>query len=190
MKLFIATGNKTKMEEAKAILGKYGIGVEGVAVDVDEDAYSTLEETALAKALAGVKKTGKPTIGDDGGFFMDATPGFPGVQSKRNFQKHGHEGLLRMIEGKSRSACFRIAIGLALPSGETHLFTGECRGRVPEKLPDKWNPEFPFERMFVPDGFSETFSEMTREQKHEISHRGEELRKLVEWLSQKERQDA
>lgn len=176
--------NKTKLSEARAILGKYGIEVEPVNVEVDESAYSTLEETAKAKALAGMHITGKPTIGDDGGFFMDATPNFPGVQAKRNFQKHGHAGLLKMIEGKTRGAAFRIAIALALPNGQTQIFTGECRGRVPEKLPENWNKEFPFERMFVPEGKKQTFSEMTREEKHSMSHRGEALRKLAAWLSQ------
>lgn len=184
MKLFLASMNKTKLSEARAILGKYGIEVEPAHVEIDENAYSTLEETAIAKAVAGMKLTGKPCIGDDGGFFMDATPGFPGVQAKRNFQKHGHDGLLKMIEGKTRTARFRIAIALALPNGQTQVFLGECLGRVPEKLPEEWNPEFPFERMFVPEGRDRTFSEMPREEKHSMSHRGEALRKLAEWLSQ------
>lgn len=91
------------------------------------------------------------------------------------------ELLLRNMEGiTDRRARFRTVISLIL-DGEEHLFEGIVGG-VLLTVPRGTNG-FGYDPIFVPDGYAETFAEMSDEAKNAISHRGRAVVKLAAFLN-------
>lgn len=88
MKIFLATGNKHKIDEIKAIFSnvedveilsiKDGIEIPEVIEDGE-----TFEENSAKKAVEIAKYTGMITIADDSGLCVEALNGAPGVYSAR-----------------------------------------------------------------------------------------------------------
>jgi XTP/dITP diphosphohydrolase len=114
-----------------------------------------------------------------------ALNGEPGVYSARyagedcSFRDNMNKVLLN-LEGKNdRNARFRTAICLSL-NGEQHLFEGMVDGVILTK--ECGGKGFGYDPIFKPDGFDESFAEMTMGQKNRISHRGKAVQKLVDFL--------
>ena len=93
MKAVLASHNKKKMAEMRAILSELGVEIlsqADVGVDIEpEETGTTFEENARIKAEAIMQATGLPAIADDSGLVVDALNGEPGVYSAR----YGGEGL-------------------------------------------------------------------------------------------------
>lgn len=84
------------------------------------------------------------------------------------------------MQGKTnRRACFKTVVAIIL-DGEAHFFEGRVDGTIIES--PRGGEGFGYDPVFVPDGFSETFAEMSAEQKNKISHRGRAMAKLIEFL--------
>ena len=91
------------------------------------------------------------------------------------------ELLQRNMEGiTDRRARFLTVISLIL-DGEEHLFEG-IGGGVLLTVPRGTNG-FGYDPIFVPDGYAETFAEMSDEAKNAISHRGRAVAKLAAFLN-------
>ena len=130
--------------------------------------------------------TGADCFADDTGLEVEALGGEPGVRSAR-YAGPGHDSernmelLLRNMEGiTDRRARFRTVISLIL-DGEEHLFEGIVGG-VLLTVPRGTNG-FGYDPIFVPDGYAETFAEMSDEAKNAISHRGRAVAKLAAFLN-------
>ena len=142
MKAVLASHNKKKMAEMRAILSELGVEIlsqADVGVDIEpEETGTTFEENARIKAEAIMQATGLPAIADDSGLVVDALNGEPGVYSAR----YGGEGLddtgrwqllLKNMEGKENRACrFVSVICCAFPDGSQLMTRGECHGVVAE----------------------------------------------------------
>jgi XTP/dITP diphosphohydrolase len=157
--------------------------------DVVED-RDTFEGNATKKAIEVAACTGKPALSDDSGLEVDALGGAPGVYSARyapdaesGNDPRNYEKLLRDLagvpEGK-RSARFVCCIALAFPGGEAKTFFGNAEGIINHS--PKGQEGFGYDPVFVPEGFSRTFAEMTPLEKDGLSHRGKALEKLAEFL--------
>jgi XTP/dITP diphosphohydrolase len=154
---------------------------------VPEDG-DTLEANALAKARAGCRATGRPTLADDSGLFVDALGGAPGVHSARYAGPAGDPvancaKLLQALSGvppEERGATFRSVIALVLPDGPEHLFRGACPGRI--ATAPRGEGGFGYDPLFEVAETGATFAEMTGEQKHGFSHRGRALAALRGFL--------
>lgn len=156
----------------------------GITEDIPED-QPTLEGNALQKARYLWERTGCDCFADDTGLEVRALGGAPGVHSAR-YATDGHDFeanvrlLHKNLEGVADcSARFRTVIALII-NDEEHLFEGEVSGRIVEV--GAGDGGFGYDPVFVPDGYDQTFSQMSAELKNSISHRGRAVQKLAEFL--------
>lgn len=190
MEIIFATGNRHKLEEAQQILGdKYTLKTPadfGITEDIPETA-DTIEGNALQKVQYIWDKVHMPCFADDTGLFVDALDGAPGVRSARyaGEDKKAEDNvkkLLQEMEGRSdRSARFRCIVALMM-DGQPKLFEGKVEGVI--TTAPSGNGGFGYDPVFAPEkyGRERTFSELTAQEKNEISHRGEAMRLLAEYL--------
>ena len=183
------TNNKHKLKEVQAVLGDgYRLVTPselGITEEIPED-RPTIEGNASQKSHYLYERTGADCFADDTGLEVEALGGEPGVRSAR-YAGPGHDSernmelLLRNMEGiTDRRARFRTVISLIL-DGEEHLFEGIVGG-VLLTVPRGTNG-FGYDPIFVPDGYAETFAEMSDEAKNAISHRGRAVAKLAAFLN-------
>lgn len=188
MKIIFATNNKHKLEEVQQLLpSSFEITTPrdcGITEDIPETA-DTLEGNALQKARYLFERTGLNCFADDTGLEVEALDGAPGVRSAR-YATDGHDSdanntlLLKNLEGKeSRKAQFRTAVALIL-DGKEYLFEGVVKGEIATS--HSGHEGFGYDPLFMPEGESRTFAEMTMDEKGAISHRGRAVRSLVEFL--------
>ena len=190
MKLVFASNNAHKLLEVKAKLpANFEIlSLKEVLGDVDiiEDG-ATLEENAAIKARYVFEETGLNCFADDTGLEITALNGEPGVYSARyagencSFDDNMNMVLRNLENANDRSAKFRTVICLIIYGVET-LFAGEVEGVMTQSKRGK--DGFGYDPIFLPNGFSESFAEMSLNQKNQISHRGLAVEKLVNRLSQ------
>ncbi len=193
MDIIIATHNKNKVLEMEKALssiinGKVMTAEEAGFFDDVEENGSTFEENALIKARS-VKADGCISIADDSGLCCNALNGAPGIYSARyagepTDNAKNNEKLLKELEKYSdRSAYFVCAIACVMPDGTEFTVRGEANGVIIDEL--KGNGGFGYDPLFFVPELNKTFAELTREEKHEISHRGNALRLLKEELSKR-----
>ena len=191
MKIVFATNNAHKLREVQQTVGDkfeiVSLRECGVVEDIPEN-EPTLEGNALAKARYIYSRTGLSCFADDTGLEVDALGGEPGVRSAR-YATDGHDDeankrlLLERMDGKeNRGAQFRTAMALIL-DGEEYLFEGVVRGEILTQ--ECGDGGFGYDPLFAPEGRSESFAEMSAEEKNAISHRGRAVRKLAEFLNNK-----
>jgi XTP/dITP diphosphohydrolase len=183
MEVYLATGNPHKVEEIHAILKPFGIIVKK-AVDCHkiEPKDWPIEKVATENAKRLADASGKPTLVDDSGCFFTAYKNFPGALSQWSFSNLGYKGLLKVLEGENRNAMFRCAAAVCFPGKEPQVFFGEMKGRILETPVDAPTTQFPYERIFVIDGFDKAVCHVTREEKNACSHRGTAFRELGSYL--------
>ncbi|MCF0206607.1 MAG: non-canonical purine NTP diphosphatase [Bacteroidales bacterium] len=191
MKLVLASNNKHKLEEMRAILGG---NVEVVSLadinchDEIPEEQDTIEGNALQKARYIHDKFGVDCFADDTGLEVDCLNGEPGVYSARyagenvTFSDNINKLLANMKGQTNRNAKFRTAIALIL-GGSEYIFEGEVKGRIIEEY--RGSNGFGYDPVFMPDGYGETFAELSAEIKNNISHRGNAAKKLAEFLKGK-----
>ena len=193
MKAVLASHNKKKMAEMRAILGELGVEVlsqSDVGVDMEpEETGTTFEENSRIKAVAIMEATGLPAIADDSGLVVEALDGAPGVYSAR----YGGEGLddtgrwqllLKNMEGKENRACkFVSVICCAFPDGTELMARGEVHGVVAQG--PKGEGGFGYDPVFWLPERNKSMAELTAEEKNQISHRGNALRVFKKELEKK-----
>lgn len=190
MKICFATHNENKLREINEILSDYdivGLHEIGCTEEIPETG-STLSENSKIKADFVTSNYGISCFADDTGLEVEALNGDPGVYSARYA---GNERdnlaninlLLKNLEPYSnKSARFRTVITLNL-EGKTHQFEGIVNGKIISDL--KGVQGFGYDPIFIPEGYDQTFAEMSSEDKNAISHRGRAVAKLVEFLENK-----
>lgn len=188
MRVLVATRNKHKLDEMRAILCVSGITlvgadeVAGLPSDVVEDA-ETFEGNALKKARLLCAASGMWTLADDSGLEVDALGGAPGVHSARYAGEScdtaaNNATLLQALHGvTNRTARFRCALALAAPDGRTWCVEGRCEGHIAHDA--SGGAGFGYDPLFVPDGHTQTFAELPALEKNRISHRGAALAAAV-----------
>lgn len=191
MQLVIATKNKGKKREIEALLSTLPVEIFALTdfpeiPDVVEDA-DTLEGNAAKKALASLAHFEMPALADDTGLEVDALNGRPGVYSARYAGEDGNAVANRALLCKelkdtvNRTARFRTVMAYA-DGEQVHYFEGVCEGRILDH--EVGTGGFGYDPLFVPDGYEQTFAEMTPELKNSISHRGKALQRFVAFLAQ------
>ncbi len=193
MKLVFATNNQHKLSEVRQILGSkfevVGLADIGCHEDIPETA-DTLEGNAFQKARYVKEHYGLDCFADDTGLEVDALGGAPGIYSARYAECFGtgetHDSeanmnlLLKNLDKKTeRSARFRTAIAL-IYKGQEYLFEGICPGNILRER--HGNEGFGYDPIFQPEGFTQSFAEMSAEEKNAISHRGRATQKLAHFL--------
>ena len=189
--IVFASHNEGKIREIKKLLAPYGIKVKS-ALDMNlpdvEETGETFEENSLLKSRTIAKLVNMPCLADDSGLCVDALNGAPGVYSaryapNRDFDK-GMEKLLAEMEkspNKSRNAHFSCVISLAWPDGQYKVFAGQVDGKI--AFHKMGVGGFGYDPLFVPEGFTSSFAQMSQEEKNKISHRGRAVEKLKDFLN-------
>jgi len=188
MKIVFATNNINKIREVQALLPDAIkiITLESIGCfeDIPETA-DTIEGNAIQKANYITEKYGYDCFADDTGLEVEVLNNEPGVYSARyaGEQKSDVDNmnlLLKNLQNQSnRNAQFKTVIALNL-KGKQHLFTGIVEGKITlEKI---GNQGFGYDPIFQPNGFSETFAQLSIAQKGEISHRGKATQTLIAFV--------
>jgi XTP/dITP diphosphohydrolase len=178
-RLVIATHNPGKLREMRELLAPYG--VEAVSAgelrlpEPDETGHMFAENAAI-KAHAAAKAANLPALADDSGVCVHALDGAPGLFSAnwagpgKNFAP-AMARVERELERRGatdRRAHFVSALVLAWPDGHDELFEGRVHGGI--VWPPRGTAGFGYDPIFLPDGESRTFGEMTSDEKHGFGH--------------------
>ncbi len=189
MKLIFATNNANKVKEIKALVGERFdiLSLKEInCLDDLPETQDTLEGNAMQKARYVADKFNVNCFADDTGLEVDALDGAPGVYSARYagedcIAENNMNKLLSEMDGvENRKANFRTCIALII-DGQEHIFDGEVQGKITQHKSGEEG--FGYDPIFQPEGYEQTFSEMTLEAKNKISHRGRAVRKLAEYLN-------
>lgn len=189
MKLVFASHNKHKAAEiAKALPAGFQLLTlddVGFFSEIEETGIS-LEENALIKAKTVFNVTGKPCFADDTGLEVEALDGAPGVYSARfagekaTYKDNCDLLLQRLQDNPERKAAFRTVFCLIEADGAERFFQGRVDGTITTEFFGENG--FGYDPIFKPDEATETFAQMSLEQKNKISHRGRALAKLLDYI--------
>ena len=193
--MIAASRNPKKIREMEAITKSFGLTIisrddAGLPTTEIEEDGKTFEENSYKKAYEIMKMSGLPTIADDSGLEVDWLDGAPGVYSARFAgeacdDKANNRKLLELLKNvpkEKRTARFVSVITLIFPDGRTWVARGETEGLLLDE--ERGQGGFGYDPLFVPLGKELTYSELSAEEKNQISHRGKALQKLKELLHQ------
>jgi XTP/dITP diphosphohydrolase len=191
--LLIATGNAGKLRELRTLLRDLPLELLSLTdfpnIRSVEETGSTFAGNASLKASGYARQARVLTLADDSGLVVDALGGRPGVHSARYLRPDATYperivSLLAELAGvadRHRTARFICAMRLASSDGEIVFATEKnCEGFIASA--PRGGQGFGYDPVFVPDGFDETFAELSAEVKNRISHRGLALAAVREFL--------
>lgn len=189
MRIVFATQNENKLKEVQQMMPEgielISLGTLGHEEELQETA-DTLEGNARQKALFVFDKYQIPCFADDTGLEIEALNGAPGVYSARyaSEEKSAEANMAKVLSElrgvSNRKAQFRTSICFVL-EGVEYYFNGIVKGAISTQKQGEQG--FGYDPIFIPEGESLSFAQMTSEQKNEMSHRGRAIRALTEWLS-------
>jgi XTP/dITP diphosphohydrolase len=171
-----ATHNKGKLAEIRDLVGMHGIEVlsaGALGLPEPEETGDTFVANALIKARAAAEHSGQVALADDSGICVVDLDGAPGIYSARWVGKsYDFAPAMGRIERELRErgvakpwrAYFVSALALAWPDGFVETFEGRVDGEL--TFPPRGAAGFGYDPIFIPDGFTKTFGEMTSEEKH------------------------
>jgi len=183
-RIVIATHNPGKLSEMRDLLAPYGIetvSAGDLGLPEPEETGASFRDNARIKAMSATAASGLPAFADDSGLAVDALEGAPGIHSARwagpdkNFRRAMERiDLLLREPGATmpdqRRAHFVSALCIAWPDGHLEEFEAKVEGTLVS--PPRGDQGFGYDPMFLPDGFTQTFGEMTSEQKHGLPPHG------------------
>ena len=195
MELLLATRNPHKTREFAQLLGgnptvRDLTSTSGVPPIV-ESGVSFEENAALKAVTISTIFPDQIVIADDSGLEVKALGGAPGIFSARYAgdkasDRRNVEKLLRELQdARDRSARFNCVIALAKNGQLMTTVAGEIAGTITESA--RGENGFGYDPIFVPNGFSETFAELTWETKNKISHRAQAAAALVKYFQDQTR---
>lgn len=187
-KLVFASANANKVAEVSVKLGGIPLlGLKDISCDKDiPETASTLEGNAAMKARFVWENYGVNCFADDTGLEIEALGGEPGVISARYAGEERNEALNRalvlekMKNELNRKARFRTVICLIL-EGKEYYFEGVVEGKI-ERM-EKGTGGFGYDAIFTPSTNSRTFAQMSLVEKGILSHRGQAIEQLGEFLN-------
>ena len=198
-RLVIATHNPGKLAEMRELLAVYGvdaISAGELGLLEPEETGASFRANARIKAEAAAKASNLPAFADDSGLTVDALDGQPGIHSARwagpdkdfRFAMNKIQSLLMERGAKAaerRRGHFVSALCVAWPDGHVEEFEATVDGTV--VWPPRGTLGFGYDPLFLPDGQTQTFGEMSAEEKHGLpphgrglSHRARAFLKLAE----------
>lgn len=176
--LVLATHNDGKLREMDDLLAPFGIttlSAKVLGLPEPEETGLTFGDNARLKANRAAKAANMPALADDSGLCVAALDGAPGIYSARwaGLEKNFAAAMEKIEEAlqakcafapSDRRAWFVCALALAWPDGEEATFEGRVDGTL--VWPPRGTLGFGYDPMFLPDGHSRTFGQMSAEEKH------------------------
>ncbi len=179
-RVWMATGNHHKYEEAREVLRELGVElehweVERVEIQADDPAK------IASYSLDQLEPEGRHVVVEDAGLFIKHYGGFPGPYSSYALGTIDLLGVLKLMEDvEDRTASFQSVVAYK-HSEEKRCFRGVVEGKIAYSI--RGTGGFGYDPIFIPDeGDGRTFGEMTEEEKNAFSHRARAFRKFGEWF--------
>lgn len=183
--LFI-TSNQRKVLEMNEILKDYGINlIQESVLDYIEDKDKDMKEVCESASRYLAKKLNQEVVVEDTGLYFEAYNNFPGPHPKFVFNSLGFEGIMKLLEGKSRKAYFKTAVAYCKPGEDPKIFEGIMHGTISEKVYSPEKEAMPYDHIFLPDGYDRVIIDMEIKEKNSFSQRGMATRALGEYLKNK-----
>lgn len=193
MEILIATGNAGKVREIEEMLGDLPIILRNLKdfenISEPEETGSSFAENAVLKANYYSLQTGLSALADDSGLEVEALGGAPGIFSARYAGLNASDAertqklLIELDKTKDQNRLARFVCVAALTDkkGETiQTATGICKGKI--AFAPRGSNGFGYDPIFIPEGFSKTFGEISNIEKQKISHRARALKKIIAFL--------
>ena len=186
--LIFATNNRNKVAEIQSLVGAnftiIPLKEAGIEIDIPEP-HDQLEANAHEKAVTIFNLTHQNCFSEDTGLEIVALNGAPGVKSARyagensNAQANIDLVLSKMADIENRTAQFRTVICL-IWENQTYYFEGVCKGQILSNM--QGENGFGYDPIFVPDGATKSFANMTMDEKNTFSHRKKAVMQLFDFL--------
>jgi len=177
-KIYFVTSNKNKLKEAEDILE---LKLNQINLDLIEVQEIETAEVVKQKAKTAFDLIKKPILVEDTGLYIEKWNGFPGALIKWMLKTIGNRRICELL-GKNRKAFVKTCF--CLYNGKNfNIFTGELKGKIPNK--PKGKSGFGWDPIFQPNNYSETFAQMSQQEKNKISMRKIALTKLKDFLKNK-----
>ena len=193
-KYVFATNNPHKLDEVRRIVGDSIIIMSLKDIGCEDDipeTESTLQGNAHVKAQWIYDKFGCDCFADDTGLEVESLGGAPGVKTARYASESGHDTtanmrlLLENLKGcDNRNAQFRTVIAL-FRGGKEYFFEGRIKGTIADT--PKGVEGFGYDPVFIPEGESRSFAELSADEKNAISHRAQAVKMLIDFISEEKR---
>ncbi|MDR1397755.1 MAG: RdgB/HAM1 family non-canonical purine NTP pyrophosphatase [Desulfarculales bacterium] len=188
--LILASGNKAKLQEIKALLTPFAAEVKtaaemGFRAEIVENGR-TFTENAHLKARAVAAALNLPALADDSGLAVECLGGRPGLLSARycgvgaNDHDNNRKLLREMAGQENRAACFVCALACAQPDGSSIEAQGTLRGLISTDI--RGEHGFGYDPLFLLPELGLTLAQIDGEIKNRLSHRGRALRLIMRKL--------
>jgi non-canonical purine NTP pyrophosphatase (RdgB/HAM1 family) len=188
-KIWYVTTSKLKFHEAFTFCKSKNMGSELVQNETELFEVQTKEPkdvraVALHKGKQAWDRLGSPVIVEYTGLFLSKYGNFPGSLTKHVFKGIGYRGLFRLVDSGD-TAVFVSLLTYVDQYGNANVFEGRQEGFIvkPEKL--EINSEFPFDQIFVPQGFDLSYEDLKKDVSptfEQTLYRLSALSKLVQHL--------
>lgn len=176
--IFFATTSQGKLDEARKFLG---IDVQGCGLEIDEIQSLDPETVALKKAAAYFQELKKPILVEDVSLSFEELGKLPGTYINDFFKVLGNPGLVDLLaNAANRKATAQTTLVFVDQDAKSHTFTGIVGGEIASE--PKGSNGFGWDAIFIPDGETRTFGEMSETEKAKYSMRAKALAKFKEWL--------
>mmetsp|Transcript_37719 Transcript_37719/g.49677 ORF Transcript_37719/g.49677 Transcript_37719/m.49677 type:complete len:279 (-) Transcript_37719:319-1155(-) len=182
-RITFVTGNSNKLKEVRMIVQSSMdscLEVSNREIDLPE-LQGEAETISKEKCKLAAETVGGPVIVEDTSLCFNGIGGMPGPYVKWFHQSIGNDGMYRMLDGfGDKTGYAQCALSFSLgPGHEPETFLGVAHGRIVKPELDSgfgWDP------IFMPNGYSVTFSQMEKVEKNKISHRSQALKMFKEYL--------
>ncbi len=177
------TTNEGKFREVSAKLAEVNVRIVREDRTYPEIQTDRLEKVVRFAATVLDDQIRGDYLIDDSGLFIEALGGFPGVYSSYIYKRLGCAGVLKLLAGaRTRSATFETVF--LLRKGVDHeVFHGDCHGTIADR--ERGKAGFGFDPIFIPDGATKTFAEMSVTEKNAFSHRAHAVDALAAYLRER-----
>ena len=177
-KLFFASSNENKFQEAERILSNSGVQINFYKTILEEIQSNDLNDIAEKKAINAYDLIQKPVIIEDDGLFINSLNGFPGPYSSYAYDTIGNKGIMSLLENsQTRDANFVSIIAYCDNDYGVKLFESSIPGKISSVI-EKGG--WAYDPIFIPDGESKTYANVS--DKDKFSHRAAALTKFSNWF--------
>lgn len=189
--LVLASNNAGKLKEFGELLAPLGFEVRpqrDFDVPEAEEPYPTFVENALAKARHASRLTGLPALADDSGVCAAALGGAPGVHSARyagepkSDARNNEKLVAELSRHADKSAWYYCVLVYVRSADDPQPVIADGRWNGSIIAEPRGSGGFGYDSHFLLPEQGRTAAELSAEEKHRYSHRGQALRALVEKL--------
>ncbi|WP_017814522.1 non-canonical purine NTP pyrophosphatase [Paenibacillus shenyangensis] len=148
---------------------------------INEIQTKDMKQLISNKALEAFKKIKRPLIVEHTSLHLQEWSDFPGGLTSIIWSELKEQGILQLAK-KKRKVVAQTYLGY-IDGKRLHIYTGEIKGKLSQKV--QGGNGFGWDSIFIPKGYKKTLSEMTIEEKNEVSMRRKAIEKFLEDMQTK-----